>query len=157
VRKTRKFLEWIRAKSARKIVGQMKGETLMFVPETSDGFRATIGALWSLGEGHSVSFHTFLFRRTRKPTVQKTVKRMPEAEIKEELDAFHINMGAVMQHQSKRRDQDLKKNHSLKHHFMVLAARGPNVTKELSLTDLCGLRMKVKTYKTPKGPFQCRL
>jgi hypothetical protein len=32
---------------------------------------------------------------------------MPEAEIKEELEALHISVQAVMQLRSKRRDQDL--------------------------------------------------
>jgi hypothetical protein len=36
----------------------MKGEYLMLVPETADGFQATIDALRSLGERDSVSFHT---------------------------------------------------------------------------------------------------
>jgi hypothetical protein len=41
------------------LVAQMKGEFLMLMPETADGFRATIGALRSL-ESEGVSFHTFL-------------------------------------------------------------------------------------------------
>jgi hypothetical protein len=45
VRNPRKFLECIRAKSASKLLAQMKGEILLLMPETADGFRATIGAL----------------------------------------------------------------------------------------------------------------
>jgi hypothetical protein len=56
--KTRRFLEWIRAKSGRKLVAQMKGEILMLVPKTADSFRATIGALRSLDESEGVSFYT---------------------------------------------------------------------------------------------------
>jgi hypothetical protein len=37
----------------------MKGEILMLLPETADGFRATIGALRSLDANEGVSFHTF--------------------------------------------------------------------------------------------------
>jgi hypothetical protein len=59
VRNTRKFLEWIREKTTRKLLAQMKGETLMLVPETVDGFRATLGAVRSLGEDKGVGFHTF--------------------------------------------------------------------------------------------------
>jgi hypothetical protein len=55
----RRFLEWIRAKSGSKFVAQMKGEILMLVPETADGFRATVIALRSLDESEVVSFHTF--------------------------------------------------------------------------------------------------
>jgi hypothetical protein len=59
VRNTRKFLNWIREKTARMLLAQMKGETLMLMPENTDGFRATTGALRSLGEDKGVSFHTF--------------------------------------------------------------------------------------------------
>jgi hypothetical protein len=57
VRNPRKFLKWIRAKTASKLQAQMKEEILMLVPETADGFQATIGALRSLAEGKEVSFH----------------------------------------------------------------------------------------------------
>jgi hypothetical protein len=50
MRNTRKFLEWIPAKTASKLLVKMKGEILMLLPMTADGFRATIGALRSLGE-----------------------------------------------------------------------------------------------------------
>jgi hypothetical protein len=59
VRNTRKFFEWIRGKIASKLLAQMKGEILTLVPETADGFRATTGALRSLGEDKGLSFHTF--------------------------------------------------------------------------------------------------
>jgi hypothetical protein len=49
VRNTRRFLNWFRAKSAIKLVAQMKGEILMLVPDTADGFRATIGASMKTG------------------------------------------------------------------------------------------------------------
>jgi hypothetical protein len=55
VKQTRKFIEWFRAKSS-KLAAQMKGEYLILAPETADGFRATISALRSLGEGEGVSF-----------------------------------------------------------------------------------------------------
>jgi hypothetical protein len=37
VRNTRKFLEWIREKTASKVLAQLRGETLMLVPETVRG------------------------------------------------------------------------------------------------------------------------
>jgi hypothetical protein len=64
VRKTRKFLEWIRAKTASELLAQMKRENLVLVSETANGFRATIGARPSLGEGKRVSFTPSLCRRT---------------------------------------------------------------------------------------------
>jgi hypothetical protein len=33
---------------------------------------------------------------------------------------------------------------------------GPNVAKVRSLTELCGLRMKVETYNAPNGHLQCK-
>jgi hypothetical protein len=65
VRNTRKFLEWIRAKTASKRLSQMKGENLMLVLETADGSRTTIGPLPSLVEGKGVSFHVFFLPEDR--------------------------------------------------------------------------------------------
>jgi hypothetical protein len=79
---------------------------------------------------------------------------MPEAEIQEQLEALHINVQAVMQLRSKRRDQDSEKDRPLTPHFIVLVARGPDVAKVRSLTDLCDLRLKVETYNAPNGPLQ---
>jgi hypothetical protein len=89
----------------------MKGEILMLVPETADGFRATIGALRSINESEGVSFHTFSLPEDRSVRLLKNIgKRMPEAEIREGLEALHITVQAVMQLQSKRRDQDPEKD-----------------------------------------------
>jgi hypothetical protein len=37
----------------------MKGDILMLVPESADGFRATIGALRFLDSNEGVGFYTF--------------------------------------------------------------------------------------------------
>jgi hypothetical protein len=76
------------------------------VPETADGFRATIGALRSLGEDTGVSFHNYSLPEDRcVPLLLKNLgKRMTEAEFKEEQEAFFISVQAVMQLRSKRRD-----------------------------------------------------
>jgi hypothetical protein len=86
-------------------VAQIKGEILMLVPEPADGFRATIGALRSLDANEGVSFHTFSLPEDRcvRMLLKNVGKRMPEAEILEELEALHINVQAVMQLRSKRR------------------------------------------------------
>jgi hypothetical protein len=136
----------------------MKGEYLMLVPENADGFRATIGALWSLGEGDGVSFHTFSLPEDRCVRLLLKIlgKRMPEAEIKGELEALRIHVQAVMQLRSRRRNQDIEKNRPLTPDFIVSVARGPDVAKVRSLTELCGLRIQVETYNAPKGPLQCK-
>ena len=61
-----------------------------------------------------------------------------------------------MQLRSGRRDLDPSKDRPPIPHFIVSAARGPEVSKVRSLTGLCGLRVTVETYVPPKGPLQCR-
>lgn len=56
---TLRFLESICLKSAGKILAQLKGEYLMLMPETPNGFRANVGALPLLSENEDVRFHTF--------------------------------------------------------------------------------------------------
>jgi hypothetical protein len=130
----------------------------MLVHETADGFRAPIGALRSLDANEGVNFHTFSLPEDRcvRLLLKNLGKRIPEAEIREELEALHKNVHAVMQLRSKRRDQDPEKDRPLTPHFIVSVARGPDVAKARSLTDLCGLRVKVETYNAPKGPLQCK-
>jgi hypothetical protein len=108
-------------------MAEMKGQYLMLVPETADGIRATISALWSLGEGDGVSFHTFSLPEDRcvRLLLKNFGKRIPEAEIKGELEALRIHVQAVMQLRSRRRDQDIEKYRPLTRHFIVSVARGP--------------------------------
>jgi len=56
---TRGFLAWLRASCQSGLTAQMKGEKLMLVPPTAEGFRATVSALLSLDGSKDVSFHTF--------------------------------------------------------------------------------------------------
>jgi hypothetical protein len=113
----------------------MKGEILMLWPETADGFRATIGALRSLDVSEGVSFHTFSLPEDRcvRMLLKNVGKRMPEAEIREELEALHINVQAVMQLRSKRRDQNPENDRPLTPYFIMSVARGPDVAKVRSL------------------------
>ena len=41
-------------------------------------------------------------------------------------------------------------------HLIVSVARGPEVFKVRSITELCGLRVSVESYVAPKGPLQCK-
>jgi hypothetical protein len=41
-------------------------------------------------------------------------------------------------------------------HFLVSVARGPELSKVRSITELCGLRVSVESYVAPKGPLQCK-
>jgi hypothetical protein len=80
-------------------------------------------------------------------------KRMPEAEIQEKLEVLHINVQAVMQLRSKRRDQDPEKDHPVAPNVIVLVARDPDVAKVRPLNDIGDLR---ETYNAPKWQLQCK-
>jgi hypothetical protein len=144
-KKLRSFLEWVRTKSATKLVAQMKGEYLMMVPKTAEGFRNTVSPLRSHGQG--ASFHTFSLPEDRCVLLllKNLGKRMAEAEINGELEALRIHVQAVMQLRSRRLDQDVVKDRPLTPHFIVSVARCPDVANVRSLTELCGLRVKVET------------
>jgi hypothetical protein len=103
VKNPRSFFEWVRTKSASTLVAQMKGEYLMLVLETAEGFRAIIGALRYLVEGEGVSFHTFSLPEDRcvRLLLKNLGKSIPEAEIKGELEALRILVQAVMQLRSR--------------------------------------------------------
>jgi hypothetical protein len=83
--------------------------------------------------------------------LKKIGKRVAESEIRGELEALNINVQAVMQLRSKRRDQDPEKDRSLTPHFIVSVARGPDVAKARSLTDFCGLRVNSRDIQRHKG------
>jgi hypothetical protein len=137
---------------------RMKSEKLMIVPGTSDGIRATISALRSLDVSKDVSFHTISLPEDRcvRLLIKKLGRRMPESIVREKLEALGIGLQAVLQLRPGRRDQDATKNRPPTPHFVVLVARGPDVQKVRSLSELCGLRVSVETYIAPKAPLQCK-
>jgi hypothetical protein len=69
----------------------------MLVSETADGFRTTINALRSVEDGDG--FHTFPLPddRSVRLLLKNLGKRMPEPEIRKELEALHIQFQAVME------------------------------------------------------------
>jgi len=56
---TRSFLVWLRASCPGVLMAQLKGETLMVVPSTADGFRDAVSALRPLDGKDGVSFYTY--------------------------------------------------------------------------------------------------
>ena len=112
---------------------------------------ATIRTLRSLDGGKGVSFHTFSL-----PEDRCVGKGMPEKAVREELESLNIRVQGVMQLRSGRRDQDPAKDRPPTPHFIVSVARGPEVSRVRSLTELCGLRVTVETYVAPKGPLQLK-
>ena len=136
----------------------MKGEKLMVVPETANDFRAAVSALRSLDASKGVSFHTFSVPEDRcaRLLIKNLGCRMPADVVRAELRALGICVQGVMQLRSGRRDHNPEKDRPVTPHFIVTVARGPEVTKIRSITQICGLRVTVETYTAPKGPFQCK-
>jgi len=79
---------------------------------------------------------------------------MPESVVREELETLPIHVHGVTQMRSGRRDQDHNRDRPPSPHFVVSVARGPEVSRVRSFTDLCGLRVSVESYVAPKGPMQ---
>jgi hypothetical protein len=77
----------------------MKGEKLMIVPGTADGFRATVSALRSLDGSNGVTFHTFSLAEDRcvRLLLKNLGRQMPENVVREELEALGIRVQGVMQ------------------------------------------------------------
>jgi hypothetical protein len=136
---------------------QLKAEKLMVIPSTADGFRSAVSALRSLDSTEGVSFHTFSLPEDRcvRLLVKNLGKRMPESVVREELEALDIRVQGVAQLRSGSRDQDPDKDGPPTTHI-ISVARGPEVSRVRSLTELCGLRVTVETYLAPKGPLQCK-
>ena len=155
---TRAFLAWLRGSCPCQLTAQLKAERLVVVPATADGFRAAVSALRSLDGKGGVSFHTYSLPEDRcvRLVVKNLGKRMPESAVQEELRSMDIRVQGVMQLRSGRRDQDPAKDRPPTPHFIVSVARGPDVSKVRSITELCGLRVSVETYVAPKGPLQCK-
>ena len=61
----------------------------------------------------------------------------------------------VLQVYSGCRDQKIAKAHPLTPHSIVSIARGPEVAKACSMTELCGLRVLLETYDAPKRHLKC--
>ena len=105
-----------------------------------------------------MSFHTFTLPEDRcvRLLVKNLDRGMPESVVRQELESLNIRVQGVIQLRSGRRDQDPTKDRLPTPHFIVSVARGPEVSKVRSLTELCGLRVSVETYVAPKGPLQCK-
>jgi hypothetical protein len=155
---TRAFLAWLRASCPCKLTAQLKAERLVVVPANADGFRAAVSALRSLDGRSGVSFHTYSLPEDRcvRLLIKNLGRRMPEGVVREELESLGIRVQGVMQLRSGRRDQDPAKDRPPTPHFIISVARGTEVSRVRSLTELCGLRVSVETHAAPKGSVQCK-
>jgi len=135
---TRAFLAWLRASCPCGLMAQLKSEMLMVVPSTADGFRAAVSALRSFDGKGGVSFHTFTLPEDRcaRLLVKKVGRGMPESVVREEQESLNICVQGVTQMRYGRRDPDPAKDRPPTPHFIVSVARGPEVSKVRSLTEL---------------------
>jgi len=83
----------------------MKGKYLMLVPETTDGFRATVGSLSSIGVGKGVSFHTVCLSEDRCIGVKEPRQVHARARDWREMEAMHNQVAAA--EQDARKDRPL--------------------------------------------------
>jgi len=150
------FLTWLRAPCQSGLSAQIKGEKLMLVPRTAEGFRATVSALRSLEGNKGVRFHFLPEDRCVRLLLNNLGRHVPEGVVGEELENLGICAQGVLQLHSGRRNQEAAKARPLTLQFTVTIARGPEVAKVRPLTELCGLRVSVETYIAPKGPLQCK-
>jgi hypothetical protein len=89
------------------------------------------------------------------PVIEKLFKHMTEASIRDELEALHIHVQAVIKFRTRRQDQNAEKNCTFTQHFILWVALGPHVGNVSSLTDLGGLLARMETFNCQKGPLQC--
>jgi hypothetical protein len=102
----------------------MKGEKLMQVPKTADGFPATVSALRSLDGNKGVSFHTFSLPEDLCVRLLKNLgKHIPESVVREELETLGINMQGVLQLLSGRHDPYVARDCNPRSHFIVVVPR----------------------------------
>ena len=105
-----------------------------------------------------MSFHTFTLPEDRcaRLLVKNLGRGMLDSVVREELETLGIHVQVVTQLRSGRRDQDPTKDRPPNPHFIVSVARGPEVSRVRSITELCGLRVSVESYLAPKGSMQCK-
>ena len=122
----------------------------MVFSRIAEGFRTTVSSLRPL-DG---SFHTFSLPEDRcvRLLVKTPSKHMPEDVVRAELENLGICFQGALQLRSGRRDQEADKARPLTSHLIVSFARGPEVTKVRSLTELCVLRVSVKHTLRRKDP-----
>jgi len=82
---TRSFLAWLQASFHSGLMAQIKGENIMVVPSTADGFSAAVSTLRSFDEKDGVSFHTFTLQTycCARLLVKNLGRGMPERVIRE--------------------------------------------------------------------------
>jgi len=109
---TRSFLAWLRASCPGGLMDQLKGEKLMVVPSTADGFKVAVSAPRPLDGKDGVSFHTFTAPddHCARLLVKNLGRGMPESIVRDELKSLNIRVQGVTQLRSRRRYPDPTKD-----------------------------------------------
>jgi hypothetical protein len=68
--------------------------------------------------------------------IKNLSRQVPESVVREELEALGIRVQGVMQLRSGRRDQNAGQDRPPTPHFVVSVARGPEIQKVRSLSEL---------------------
>ena len=129
----------------------------MVVPSTADGFRAVVSALRSLDGKDGEFSHLHAPRGPMCATPGKEPRQGYAGERGQGGAGIpeHLCSGSHAAAIWTSRIRPLQGPFSHPH-FIVSVARGPEVSKVRSITELCGLRVSVESYLAPKGPLQCR-
>ena len=124
--------------------------------DSADCFRTTITALRSIEEGKGLSLYTYSVPddRTAMFLMTNLGRKMPQSDVREELEVLGITVVSVLQLQWHLRATDTAKDRPLTPHFILTVPGGPMVSKVIALTSLCGLRTTVETYQASKCPLQ---
>ena len=136
---------------------QLKGEKVMVVPSTADGFQTAVSALRSLDGKDGVRFHTFTLPKECcvRLLVKNLGRGMPQSVGREELESqiirIHGSLNCVPAVATK--TPQGPRSHP---HFIISVARGSEVSKVRLLTEICGLQMSVGSYVFPKCSMQCK-
>ena len=88
---------------------KMQGDKLVLVPNKAECFRVTVRMLRSIDTSKGVAFHNY---------------RLPEQDVREELEILEIPVQLVLQLHYQHRDPDPAKDRFLTPHFIVTVARG---------------------------------
>jgi hypothetical protein len=111
------------------------------------------------GKGRSdVRFHNYSLPEDRclRLLITNLEKRMPEGVVLEKLGSLGIHVQGLMQLRCGSQKQDPAKYRYPTPNFIVIVARGPELYRVRSLTELCGLRVSLETYVAPNCPVQCK-
>jgi hypothetical protein len=116
---------------------------------------AAVNALRTLDGKAGVTLYTYSLSEDScvRLLAKNLGRRMPETVVREKLDSLDIHVQGVMQLRSARSDYDPAMDHRRTLHFIVSVARGPELARVRSITELCGLLVTVNSY-VAYGPMQ---